>query len=92
MATQEEEDRLAVTVATNDDAGELNRAVRDRRVQAGLVDDVRVAAVMDGARIGVGDRIVTRRNDAAADVANRGRECRKCKRASLWRWTPERGR
>ena len=36
-----------------------------------MVDDVRVAAGMDGARIGAGDRIVTRRNDAAADVANR---------------------
>ena len=72
IAAQGEEDGgLAVTVATNDDAAELNRAVRFLRVQAGTVDDRRVAAGMDGARIGVGDRIVTRRNDAARDVANR---------------------
>ena len=71
VAAQEDEQAVAVTVATNDDADQVNRAVRDLRVQAGTVDDVRVAAGMDGDRIGVGDRIVTRRNDAACDVANR---------------------
>jgi exodeoxyribonuclease V alpha subunit len=62
---------LAVTVATNKDARAINRAVRELRVAAGEVDDSRTALSMDGERIGRGDRIVTRRNDAARDVANR---------------------
>jgi len=35
------------------------------------VDDTAVATGMDGVRIGKGDRVVTRRNDNAAGVANR---------------------
>ena len=65
------EGALAVTVATNADAAELNQAVRAARVAAGEVDDTAVATGMDGARIGAGDRVVTRRNDTAAGVANR---------------------
>ena len=65
------EGALAVTVATNADAAELNQAVRAARVAAGQVGDTVVAAGMDGARIGTGDRVVTRRNDTAAGVANR---------------------
>ena len=65
------EGALAVTVATNADAAELNQTVRAARVAAGQVDDTAVAAGMDGARIGAGDRVVTRRNDTAAGVANR---------------------
>lgn len=64
-------DGLAVTVATNADAADLNAAVRGLRVAAGQVDDTVVAVGVDGVRIGVGDRIVTRRNDTARDVANR---------------------
>jgi len=62
---------LTVTVATNSDAQVLNEAVRDLRVGAGEVDDTQTATGMDGVRIGAGDRIVTRRNDTARDVANR---------------------
>jgi len=62
---------LAVTVATNDDADQVNRAVRDLRIRASLVDDSRVAVGRDGIRVGAGDRIVTRRNDPDLDVANR---------------------
>jgi hypothetical protein len=65
------DEALAVTVATNDDAAKVNQAVRDLRVQAGQVDDTRTTVGMDGTRIGAGDRIVTRRNDTARDVANR---------------------
>jgi exodeoxyribonuclease V alpha subunit len=62
---------LAVTVATNEDARKVNQAVRELRVQSGQVDDTRVATGMGGERIGAGDRIVTRRNDTARNVANR---------------------
>ena len=65
------EGALAVTVATNADARELNQAVRALRVAAGEVDDSVVATGMDGARIGAGDRVVTRRNDNTLAVANR---------------------
>ena len=67
------EGALAVTVATNADARELNQAVRALRVAAGEVDDGTVATGMDGARIGAGDRVVTRRNDNILAVANRQR-------------------
>lgn len=62
---------LAATVATNEQAGAINAAVRDLRIRAGTVDDSRVLAGMDQVRIGVGDHIVTRSNDAANDVSNR---------------------
>lgn len=62
---------LTVTVATNADAQVLNEAVRDLRVQAGAVDNSQTATGMDGVRIGAGDRIVTRQNNTARDVANR---------------------
>jgi len=65
------EGSLAVTVATNADARELNEATRALRVAAGEVDDNAVVTGMDGARIGAGDRVVTRRNDNGAGVANR---------------------
>jgi exodeoxyribonuclease V alpha subunit len=65
------EGALALTVATNADAAELNGAARALRVAAGEVDDQAVAPGMDGARIGAGDRVVTRRNDSALAVANR---------------------
>jgi hypothetical protein len=62
---------LAVTVATNADARELNEGVRTLRVAAGEVDDGAVATGMDAARTGTGDRVVTRRNDNTLAVANR---------------------
>ena len=65
------EGALAVTVATNADATELNQAARALRVVTGEVDDSVVATGMDDARIGAGDRVVTRRNDNTLAVANR---------------------
>jgi len=71
VAATADPEALAVTVATNEDARKINEAVRTRRVDAGEVDDTRTVQGMDGERIGAGDRIVTRRNDTARNVANR---------------------
>ncbi len=61
----------AITVATNDEARELNARIRDQRVCAGQVDDHSTATGSDGLSIGRGDVIATRRNDAEVQVANR---------------------
>lgn len=61
----------AVTVATNDEARELNTRIRDERVRAGHVDDHHTATGSDGLSIGRGDVIQTRQNDSAVHVANR---------------------
>lgn len=61
----------AVTVATNDEARELNARVRDERVRAGAVDDGCIAAGIDGMNIGRGDVVQTRQNDSVVRVANR---------------------
>ena len=66
-------DALAVTVAKNEDAADLNEAVRRRRLEAGAVEDTVTAAGMDGVAIGAGEIIVTRRNDTARGVTNRER-------------------
>ncbi|TFV63624.1 TrwC relaxase [Geodermatophilus sp. DF01-2] len=64
-------ERVAVVVATREQAAALNAAIRDRLVTEGRVDDQRVAIAGAGERIGVGDRIATRRNDRHLEVANR---------------------
>jgi ATP-dependent exoDNAse (exonuclease V) alpha subunit len=56
---------------TNADADAVNEVVRERLVQAGLVDDTVIARGSDGLRIGAGDRVMTRRNDPDLRVANR---------------------
>jgi exodeoxyribonuclease V alpha subunit len=60
-------------VDTRDQAAALNAAIRDRLVATGLVDDAHATTTRAGQRIGVGDRIATRRNDHDhdLDVANR---------------------
>ncbi|TKJ21974.1 MobF family relaxase [Blastococcus sp. CCUG 61487] len=63
--------RVAVVVATREQAAALNAAIRDRLVTDGRVDDRRVVVTGAGERIGVGDRIATRRNDRDLQVANR---------------------
>lgn len=60
-----------ITVATNDEARELNVRIRDERVRACLVDDARTATGNDGLSFGRGDVIQTRHNDADVQVANR---------------------
>jgi exodeoxyribonuclease V alpha subunit len=62
---------VAVTVATNAEAELVNQAVRGLRVSAGTVNDTVVTLGMEGVRIGPGDHIVTRRNDAERNVSNR---------------------
>ncbi len=63
--------RPAVVADTREQVAELNAAIRDRLVAAGRVDDVHAFVTASGERVGVGDRIVTRRNDPDLDVANR---------------------
>jgi exodeoxyribonuclease V alpha subunit len=49
---------------------ELNLAVRDELVRAGAVDNTWTALSSDGL-VGIGDKVVTRRNNTALGVANR---------------------
>jgi hypothetical protein len=63
--------RLLVVADTREQVAALNAAIRDRLVAAGAVDDRHAVATDGGERIGVGDRVATRRNDRDLDVANR---------------------
>lgn len=49
----------------------LNGAVRDRLVASGYLNDDQAIVTDAGERLGVGDRVATRRNDAGLGVANR---------------------
>ena len=60
-----------VVADTREQVANLNQAIRERHVTAGQVDDSRVAVTDSGERIGVGDRVATRRNDHTLGVANR---------------------
>ncbi|WP_133616860.1 MobF family relaxase [Leucobacter luti] len=64
-------DGEAITVATNDEAAELNERIRAGRVECGEVDDTVTATGSDGLSIGAGDLIQTRKNDTALGVGNR---------------------
>lgn len=64
-------ERVAVVAATREQAATLNAAIRNRLVTEGRVDDRRVVVTRAGERIGVGDRITTRRNDRHLEIANR---------------------
>lgn len=64
-------DRDAITVASNDEAQALNESIREGRVIAGTVDDTITATGRDGLKIGAGDVIQTRQNDAGLHVTNR---------------------
>jgi hypothetical protein len=61
----------AITVATNDEASELNSRIRDERVHVGLVANTRTTTGSDGLSIGAGDVVQTRKNDNDVQVANR---------------------
>lgn len=69
--TSHAQDGEAITVATNDEAAELNERIRTGRVQRGEVEDTVTATGSDGLPIGAGDLIQTRRNDTGLGVANR---------------------
>jgi hypothetical protein len=61
---------MVVVADTNEQVAALNGAIRAQLVAAGRVDDTRTTTGQ-GARIGAGDRVVTRRNDSDIEVANR---------------------
>ena len=60
-----------VVADTREQVADLNQAIRERHVNAGKVDDTRVIVTGGGERIGVGDKVSTRRNDYDLNVANR---------------------
>lgn len=64
-------ERVALVVATNDDANAISEAIQQRRLDAGELSTDAVALGRGGQRMLVGDVIQTRRNDRAADVQNR---------------------
>ena len=63
--------RTVIVADTLKQVAQLNSAIRDRFVAAGRVDDRYATTTGSGQRIGVGDRVTTRRNDTTLDVANR---------------------
>lgn len=62
---------VLVMADTREQVAALNGAIRDRLVVAGVVDDRRGVVTGAGERLGVGDRVMTRRNDRDLLVANR---------------------
>jgi len=62
---------LLVMADTREQVAALNGAIRDRLVTAGHVDDRHGFVTDAGERLGVGDRVMTRRNDRDLAVANR---------------------
>ncbi len=63
--------QLLMLADTREQAAALNGAIRDRLVAAGRVDDTHAVVTKAGERLGVGDRVVTRRNDRDLGVTNR---------------------
>ncbi|MGO1673770.1 MAG: MobF family relaxase [Canibacter sp.] len=61
----------AITVATNEDARELNARIQTARLDRGEFDHARIVTGSDGLDIGGGDMIQTRKNDSTLGVANR---------------------
>src|SRR5450631_4300856 len=62
---------VLVIAETREQVAALNATIRDQLIAAGRLDDTRAVTTAAGERIGVGDRVATRRNDPALDVANR---------------------
>ena len=60
-----------VVADTREQVADLNQAIRERQVASGKVDDSRVLLTNSGERIGIGDKVSTRRNDHTLGVANR---------------------
>ncbi len=65
------QDGEAVTVASNDEAAQLNDRIRDERIAQGDVDRAVTTTGSDGLSIGCGDLIQTRKNRTDLGVANR---------------------
>jgi len=62
---------VLVIAETREQVAALNATIRDQLIATGRVDDTGAVTTAAGERIGVGDRVATRRNDHALDVANR---------------------
>lgn len=56
---------------TREQVAALNATIRDQLIATGRVDDTHAVTTAAGERIGIGDRVATRRNDRTLDVANR---------------------
>jgi len=56
---------------TRERVAALNASIRDHLVATGRLNDAGAVTTAAGERIGVGDRVATRRNEPALDVANR---------------------
>ena len=56
---------------TREQSAALNGAIRDRLLAAGHLDDTHAVVTKAGERLGVGDRVATRRNDRDLGVTNR---------------------
>ena len=63
--------RIALVVATNDEADAINDEIQQRRVDRGELDLRAIAVGMDDQRILIGDIVQTRLNDSVAGVENR---------------------
>ena len=62
---------VLIMADTQEQTGALNGAIRDRLLAAGHLDDTHTVLTKTGERIGVGDRVATRRNDRDLGVTNR---------------------
>ena len=62
---------VLVIADTREQVAALNGTIRDQLVATGRVQDTGAVTTGAGERIGVGDRVATRRNEPALDVANR---------------------
>jgi exodeoxyribonuclease V alpha subunit len=62
---------VLVIAETREQVAALNATIRDQLIATGRLDDTRAVTTAAGERIGIGDRVATRRNEPALDVANR---------------------
>jgi conjugative relaxase-like TrwC/TraI family protein len=62
---------MSVVADTREQAADLNATIRDQLLAAGRVDDQHTTTTTAGQRIGIGDRVTTRRNHRHLEVANR---------------------
>jgi hypothetical protein len=64
-------DGMLMMADTREQTTALNGAIRDRLLAAGHLDDTDTVITRTGERLGVGDRVATRRNDRDLGVTNR---------------------
>ena len=62
---------IALITATNEEAGQVNEAIQQKRLDLGHLNAEMMAHGQDEQAVYVGDVVQTRRNDAAAGVENR---------------------